>query len=138
VFKEMLRVILGFCYHDTADQWKRCLACGVCPFGTGIAVNTSVLAALVNRSKSCVNALLVEIGVEPIPITQSQVQALGCILHISDHAELRRWTIRGKLQEKDTEIKAIHGHAVEQDGISEAPDILWKFPDEDWMEPWVQ
>jgi hypothetical protein len=127
VFNEMLRVILGFCCRSLNDQWKRYLACGICPFGENLAVNTCALAALMNRSKSCVNATLVELGFEPISATAKQLQELGDILHISSLLELRRWTIRRRSCDKGPEAKI------------NPEEEMWQFPEDDWSlgEPWA-
>jgi hypothetical protein len=65
-------VILAVDHSQILDQ-----VCGICPLSSGLAVNTHQFAQLVNRSKSSVNGLFVQIGSQPSPMTADEQSLEG-------------------------------------------------------------
>ncbi|EAY16410.1 hypothetical protein TVAG_004410 [Trichomonas vaginalis G3] len=95
-FTEILELIKRFCIRGDADDWRRCLVCGVCWLPNGIAVNTRQLKLLIFKCKSSINGSLHKMGysvnfgrAEP---TNSLVMAIPILK--DNINELRQWTIR--------------------------------------------
>jgi hypothetical protein len=109
VFRDILRPILSFCCHSAEGIRQRCLPCGLCPLENELAVNTSTPAALVSCSKSCSNAMLIEVDFVTSWMTQTQLQDLGRLLHL---VELRRWAFRGSFPAKDDPYDLTTAHAT--------------------------
>jgi hypothetical protein len=93
-FHQILMTVLAFCHPGTPDDWRRYVACGICPLEHGLATNTRQLAALLGRSKSTINGGFGAIGFHSYPACGDDWQELGRKMHSSDSVAMRSWTIR--------------------------------------------
>ena len=98
--QEALDMIHNFCIRNNADDWKRCLVCGVCWMGQDIAINTRQLRLLIDKCKSSINGALSKMGYGTAPIKSVITAALLTYIPFlkGNFVEQRQWTVRRKIQ----------------------------------------
>jgi hypothetical protein len=99
-FESSFTLINSFCIRNTADDWRRCLVCGVCWLGPDeIAVNARRLQNLLARSKSSINGVLALMHYNALRMEQAQAHRLSqAIPWLETHpTEARQWTIRKRM-----------------------------------------
>jgi hypothetical protein len=92
-----LLFIHRFCVRNADDDWKRCLASGICWLGPDeIAVNSRQLRHLLGKSKSSVNTILMLMRYAAEEMTRDGVGRLcRAIPYLErNRRELRQWTLR--------------------------------------------
>ncbi|OHS93028.1 potassium/sodium hyperpolarization-activated cyclic nucleotide-gated channel 1 [Tritrichomonas foetus] len=95
-FAEMLSAVQSFCIRGDADDWKRCVVCGVCWLSNGIAINNRQLGLLIDKCKSSINGSLQKMGYSTIQNrSDSNRPLIDAIPFLKNNfAELREWTVR--------------------------------------------
>ena len=95
-FIEGFQKIKTFCTKGDADDWKRCLVCGVCFMQDSIAVNTKRLEQVFSKSKSTINQSLKKLGYDGCSkMKQNYTTLFRYIPHLKlDYTEQRQWSIR--------------------------------------------
>jgi hypothetical protein len=121
-----LAMIQRFCIrHDDANQWKRCVVCGICWLGENVALNIRQLKLLMGRSKSGINSMFSKMGYD-----SSGNPAHGLILNyfpalcsVTFRSEERHWTIR---------TKRLKQYKLEEVLPIDCPTIMMIDPAPDW------
>jgi hypothetical protein len=96
IFTEALELIHAWAQRGDADDWKRCLVCGLYRLGTGVAVNARQLQFLTRRCKSAINGALKLMGYATVSARGDVNPDLVCALPVlkgNTHA-LRQWSVR--------------------------------------------
>lgn len=95
-FAEMLESVKKFAIKSDADDWKRCMVCGVCWIDNGIAINTRQLRLLIDKCKSSINGSLHRMGYNPTStagdVNSTLVEKMPILK--GNFSELRQWTVR--------------------------------------------
>lgn len=104
--QDALTLIKTYCMRSDADDYKRCVVCGVCWMGWDIAINTRQLRLLINKCKSSINGALAKMGYSTVPIKgDASASLLDSIpLLKGNFAEQRMWTVRRKLIQSPSPI----------------------------------
>jgi hypothetical protein len=104
-FGEIVDAIEVFINVDNVDQWKRCLVCGFCTFGDGVAINISQLKKLVCKCKSSINGSLKWMGYDIVLSKASSAREVLKLMPMLGRHEpdLRQWTIRLRSDSQITE-----------------------------------
>lgn len=96
-FTDCLAVVKSFAVRGDADDWKRCLVCGVgWPSDKEVAINTHQLKILISKCKSSINGSLLKMGytgIMPRGQASRSLEQLFPILR-ENHGDIRQWTIR--------------------------------------------
>lgn len=95
-FAEILTAIKNFCIKGDADDWKRCLVCGVCWLPAGIAINNRQFQVLIDKCKSSINGSLQRMGYGTIQSRQESIKLLGESIPFlaTNYPEAREWSVR--------------------------------------------
>jgi hypothetical protein len=108
--QDALDAIREFCIRNDADDWKRCLACGVCWLDRDLAINTRQLGLLVDKCKSSINGALAGMGfgttTPKSDVAQSLVTRIPYLQ--GNFVEQRQWTIRRKTGMSPTPIRPVY------------------------------
>jgi hypothetical protein len=93
-FNALLQEIKAFIVRGDNDDQTRSLVCGLCWLSDTLAVNTSQLSLMTNRSKSSINGSLGLMRYQPIPglIDAALITDFPHLKNIT--AEIRKWTVR--------------------------------------------
>ena len=85
------------------NDFKRSLVCGIVWLKNGIAINTHQLSILINKCKSSINGSFQSLGYGTIPTgcgTSNELITTFPFMR-TNFAELRQWTMRMKVTQKD-------------------------------------
>lgn len=95
-FSESLEIIKKFAVRGDADDWRRCLTCGVCWLPEGLAINTHQLKLMIFKCKSSINGSLQKMGFNvSLGRTEAATAMVSGIPFLKENsAELRQWTVR--------------------------------------------
>jgi hypothetical protein len=98
-FTEMLDAIKSFALQGDKNDSLRCIVCGICWLAEGLAVNTHELRQLIPKCKSSINGSLQRLGytMNLNRTESSQAMAAFCPYLKDNTAELRKWTVRRRL-----------------------------------------
>jgi hypothetical protein len=98
-FTEMLDAIKNFALQGDKHDSLRCIVCGICWLSEGLAVNTHELRQLIPKCKSSINGSLQRLGytINLNRTESSQAMAAFCPYLKDNTAELRKWTVRRRL-----------------------------------------
>jgi hypothetical protein len=96
MFHIILEYVRNYAIRRDADDWKRCLVCGLVWLDNAVAVSTRQMTLLVGKCKSSINSGFQSLGYLNAVMSTEHVVAL---IHLfpflaQDHTELRQWTIR--------------------------------------------
>jgi hypothetical protein len=95
-FEDCVDAIRAFCVRSDAQDWKRCLVCGLFWFAGGLCINTGQLKILLGKSKSSINGALAKLGYEAVSVSYAPdgnlMQAMPFMLEWPNAA--RQWTMR--------------------------------------------
>jgi hypothetical protein len=94
-FAEMLESVKKYAIRSDEDDWKRCMVCGVCWTGNGLAINTRQLRLLIDKCKSSINGSLHRMGYNPassVDVNASLIEKMPILK--GNFSELRQWTVR--------------------------------------------
>jgi hypothetical protein len=96
-FHALLQEIRAFIVRGDTNDQTRSLVCGLCWLSDTLAVNTSQLSLMTNRSKSSINGSLALMCYQPIPglIDAALITYFPGLKN--DNAELRKWTVRKRV-----------------------------------------
>jgi len=97
--KEIFEKIKKYCIHNDADDWKRCLVCGICWFQDAMAINIRNLKILILKSKSTINGALAKMGYTTVPNKGIDLTNLLKTIPSLHNSEIRQWTIRKSNQD---------------------------------------
>jgi hypothetical protein len=104
-FQKQLKLIENYSTRGDINDWKRCRVCGLCwlDFET-VAVDVRRLSWVLGRAKSSINTNFVMIGYETVKASTEGWDLLKMKLRISqsERKEMRSWTIRKLIQQKDS------------------------------------
>lgn len=118
VLTDIFERIRVFCERNDQDDWKRCLACGICWLEDGlIAINTNQLKVLISKCKSSINGALDIMGYETLPQKAEQYKLLKnkIPILIRNFGEIRHWTIRQCFHKKSYKEQAIEAKHSEDE-----------------------
>jgi hypothetical protein len=122
-FCQTLSIFRSFCERHDADDWRRCLACGICWLDGRLAVNTRQLMALTGRSKSSINNLFAKFECRKVALNkQNESMLIQKIPYLAEHPnEMKQWTYRvGKARTPQTkQDDQNEEEEAEQDGDGE-------------------
>lgn len=95
-FSEMLAIVRTFCMRNQSDDWKRCLACGVCWYKQYLCINIRQFHLLIDKCKSSINGSLHRLSLVMIP---NRVHCMNIIVdalpYLRDRPnEAREWSVR--------------------------------------------
>jgi hypothetical protein len=95
-FRVTIMKIQEYSIRNDADDWKRCLVCGVAWLDGSLALSTRQLCKLIGKCKSSINAGFQSIGYVMTPIASKHAAQLVQLFHcLAENAtELRQWSIR--------------------------------------------
>ena len=95
-FGEMLTVVRLFCMRNDDDDWKRCLACGVCWYQQYLCINIRQFHLLIDKCKSSINGSLHRLSFVMIPNRVHCMNIIGdAIPYLKEHpSEAREWSVR--------------------------------------------
>ena len=97
LFTDSLLRIKRFCHKGDADDWKRCLVCGICWVNDNVlALNNQRLNWFMGKSKSTINDVLTKLRFKYIPINRENGHTVTeKIPYLEKHPEeLRQWSLR--------------------------------------------
>jgi hypothetical protein len=104
-FQKQLKLIENYCIRGDINDWKRCRVCGLCwlDFET-VAVDVRRLSWVLGRAKPSINTNFVMMGYETVKVSTEVWGLLRLKLRIlqSEPKEMRSWTIRKLIQQKDS------------------------------------
>jgi hypothetical protein len=98
-FQEIIGTIRDYAVRGDADDWKRCLVCGVAWLDDSLAISTRQLCKLIRKCKSSINSGLQAIGYETVLLSPEHATSLIRFFPFmrSRIDEMRQWTIRRHL-----------------------------------------
>jgi hypothetical protein len=133
-FEEIVGRIHDYAIRCDADDWRRCLVCGVAWLDDSLAISTRQLCKLIGKCKSSINSGLQAIGYETIPVSPEHATSLVRVFpFMRDRVdEMRQWTIRGRMPG----AAAFPFASPKRDAVDAPQEVAAVFPGneiEDWM-----
>lgn len=95
-FTDIISTVKTFCVRGDADDWKRCLVCGICWLTHGIGINNRQLSILLDKCKSSINGSLHKMGYTTLQSHGDSNDAMKDAIPLlsNNFSELREWTVR--------------------------------------------
>jgi hypothetical protein len=100
----LIETVRRFCVRRDVDDWKRCLACGICWVPDGIAACNRQFSVLIDKCKLSIDGSLQKMGYWALQTgfeTGTAVTAAIPMLR-RKRSELREWTVRAATPPPDT------------------------------------
>lgn len=96
-----LAAIKRFVEADVIEGWRRCLVCGIFFLPNGLAINIQQLRIVLGKCKSSINGSLHQLGYITQPPGSQLERELSQLVPLcrSEHAELKKWTLRVTTQD---------------------------------------
>jgi hypothetical protein len=124
IFTEALGLIRAWAQRGDADDWRRCIVCGLCYLTAEVAVNAHQLQLLTRRCKSAINGALKLMGYVTVSargdVNPDLVRALPA-LKGNVHA-LRQWSVR----RPDAQARADGGDGAAAGGAQGGAQTQWQ------------
>jgi hypothetical protein len=140
IFTEALDLVRAWAQRGDADDWKRCLVCGLFHLNARVAVNARQLAFLTGRCKSAVNGALKLMRYVTVSARGDVNPDLVCALPIlkGNTPALRQWSVRRREAQAagksrtDAALQSTEALWQEMEPNMDGSDNLWLWQDDAW------
>ena len=114
-FTDTLEAIKRFAMRGDANDWKRCLVCGVCWLPQGLSLNTHQLRILIFKCKSSINGSLQKMGyTSNLSRPEATAAMTAAIPFLADHpSQLRQWTVRALVSQQPSSPPVVEAEPAE-------------------------
>jgi hypothetical protein len=140
-FYVMVGQIQQYSVRNDADDWKRCLVCGVVWLDGAIAISTRQLRMLIGKCKSSINAGFQSLGYTTVPMTSQYASHLTSFFpfFVQNGNEVRQWTMRARSESNVKGSSPLSCGPCEwllestEDGINGCELSCEAFREQEWM-----
>lgn len=129
-FADLIDSIKQYCIRGDANDWRRCLVCGICWLGDSIAINTHQLKMLIFKCKSSINGSLHKMGYSANVNRNIAISMLLYYFPMLQNSinDLRAWTVRQYISRPDKYIENTFGTAYGKENLTENTRIKKEAP----------